>query len=310
VQSEAKLPFAALHQLLRPILGRIDSLPDPQPVWNAGSQIARALLAGVRGEYQLADALAVGAEQVIVPRRLSNLRAVLELARGVTALGAGKYADAFDHLRRMFDPAGPAFHPTESHTAMRYLAEAAVHAGRRDEARALLPDLAAVASRTPAPLLHASLGYARAVLADDTDAEDLYRSALAAERDESFDGARLRLAYGVWLRRRRRVADSRDPLREACDVFDRLGAGPWGDRARQELRASGERSPLRQTPAGEPLSPQELQIARMAADGLSNRDIAERLFLSPRTVGSHVYRIFPKLGVVARSDLRGALAGR
>ena len=119
--------------------------------------------------------------------------------------------------------------------------------------------------------------------------------------------ARLLLAYGAWLRRRRRLADSRAPLRAAREAFDALGAVRWGERARQELRASGETSRRRTPDAWDELTPQELQIAQLAAAGLTNREIGERLYLSHRTIGSHLYRIFPKLGVTSRSELRDAV---
>jgi len=96
-------------------------------------------------------------------------------------------------------------------------------------------------------------------------------------------------------------------LRAARDGFDALGAVPWGERARQELRASGEASRRRAFELSDTLSPQELQIAQLAAAGMSNKEIGRRLFLSHRTVGSHLYRIFPKLGITARSHLRAVL---
>jgi DNA-binding NarL/FixJ family response regulator len=110
------------------------------------------------------------------------------------------------------------------------------------------------------------------------------------------------------LRRRRRSAESRGPLREATDLFDALGATRWSERARQELRATGEKIGPRAIDARDRLTPQEVQIARLAAAGLSNREIGERLFLSHRTVGSHLYRMFPKLGITARAQLRDVLA--
>src|SRR6185369_10570759 len=124
-----------------------------------------------------------------------------------------------------------------------------------------------------------------------------------------FTRARLELEYGLWLRRQRRAADARIPLRAARDTFDALGAVPWSERARQELRATGETSRRRTHDLSDALSPQELQIARLAAAGLSNKEIGQQLFLSHRTVGSHLYRIFPKLGVTARAHLRDALRG-
>ena len=99
------------------------------------------------------------------------------------------------------------------------------------------------------------------------------------------------------------------PLRAARDGFDALGVVSWGERARQELRASGETSRMRKPEARDRLTPQELQIARMAADGLTNREIGQRLYLSHRTVGSHLYHLFPKLGISSRTELAAALAG-
>ncbi|WP_164700744.1 LuxR C-terminal-related transcriptional regulator, partial [Modestobacter sp. KNN46-3] len=122
-----------------------------------------------------------------------------------------------------------------------------------------------------------------------------------------FARARLQLAHGAWLRRCRRAAESRAPLRAARDTFDALGAAAWGDRARQELRASGEQSRPRTPEAREQLSPQELLIAQLAAEGLTNREIGARLYLSHRTVGTHLHRIFPKLGITSRVALRAAI---
>jgi DNA-binding NarL/FixJ family response regulator len=114
-------------------------------------------------------------------------------------------------------------------------------------------------------------------------------------------------SFGRWLRRQRRRAESRAPLREAIGLFDALGATRWSERARQELRATGEKIGPRTADARDHLTPQELQIAQLAAAGLSNREIGERLFLSHRTIGSHLYRIFPKLGITARAQLRDVL---
>jgi RNA polymerase sigma factor (sigma-70 family) len=123
--------------------------------------------------------------------------------------------------------------------------------------------------------------------------------------------ARIELAYGEWLRRQRRAAQARRPLRSALTTFDIIGATRWAEQARTELRAAGERTGT-QVPAQQredahaalsTLSVQELQIVRMVAEGMSNREIGERLYLSPRTIGSHLYRIFPKLDVTSRTQL-------
>jgi DNA-binding CsgD family transcriptional regulator len=110
------------------------------------------------------------------------------------------------------------------------------------------------------------------------------------------------------LRRQRRLAESRTPLRVARETFDALGAVTWGERARQELTAACETSRRRKAGAWDQLTPQELQIAQMAAEGLSNREIGQQLYLSHRTVGSHLYHVFPKLGVTSRAQLRQALS--
>jgi DNA-binding CsgD family transcriptional regulator len=154
------------------------------------------------------------------------------------------------------------------------------------------------------------LVYARPLLAAEEDAEPLFRDALATDMARApLYRARLLLALGQWLRRQRRIADSRAPLRAARDTFDALGVGPWGERARQELRASGESSRRRTPDTRDELTPQELQIAQMAAGALSNREIGQRLYLSHRTVESHLYRVYPKLGVTSRAQLSDVLGG-
>jgi DNA-binding CsgD family transcriptional regulator len=186
------------------------------------------------------------------------------------------------------------------------LAEAAVHTGNHEEARQYLRELQDIGERTPAPMLHLNIQFAKAVLAVDAEAESAFESALGypAMLRRPFMRARLQLAWGEWLRRHQRVTESRRPLRLAREAFDALGALPWGERARQELRATGEASQRRGATPIDQLTPQELQIAHMVAEGLSNRQIAEQLYLSHRTVGAHLYRIFPKLGITSRSQMR------
>lgn len=121
---------------------------------------------------------------------------------------------------------------------------------------------------------------------------------------QPYEQARTQLAYGEWLRRRRRKAEARPHLRAANEAFDRLGARPWADRAAAELRASGEATPTRRrADPGSVLTAQELQVVRLAATGATNRDIAAHLLLSPRTIGQHLYKAFPKLGISSRTEL-------
>jgi DNA-binding NarL/FixJ family response regulator len=146
--------------------------------------------------------------------------------------------------------------------------------------------------------------HARALLAASGDAEGLFHGALQSGMSAGpFLWARVQLAYGEWLHQQRRDAAARTPLRAAIEVFDALGVIPWSERARQQLRATGEKSQSRIPAARDQLTPQELQIAQMAADGLTNREIGQKLFLSHRTISSHLYRVFPKLGVASRAEL-------
>jgi DNA-binding CsgD family transcriptional regulator len=208
----------------------------------------------------------------------------------------------------MFDPTDPAYHHGERLWGLAEYAEAAALSDHRAEASAVVDELWRSSTSARTAWLVQSLRFASAFLADDDEAESAFAATLTGDPITSpFLRARLELAYGSWLRRHRRVAESRPWLQTAQDRFDALGAIGWGARARQELRASGITRRSRSRGAWDQLSPQELQIAQMAAEGLSNRDIGQELYLSPRTVGSHLYRIFPKLGVSKRNQLHLAL---
>jgi DNA-binding CsgD family transcriptional regulator len=279
-----------------------------QPNLLALGRAYEAATAALRGHDEEAHRLAATAELAAAPVAARPVLATVQLARGLSALGSGRYSDAFDEFRRLFDRADPAFHLAHRCAAICFVSESAAFAGRQDEVRAVVAEMEAEGLRTPSPALHAGLGFARAVLADDAEAEQRFEALLVDVAGWPFARSRALLAYGSWLRRRRRPADSRPHLRAARDSFDALGLAPWADRARRELRASGETSRRRAVEVDEQLTPQELQIARLAAAGLTNREIGERLYLSRRTVSTHLYRIFPKLGVSSRADL-GAVIG-
>jgi ATP/maltotriose-dependent transcriptional regulator MalT len=246
------------------------------------------------------------------------LLAAGQYVRGMLALGAGQYGDAFDHLTRLAEQDAPVHYHLIRCFAIGDYAEAAAHCGHRDQAVAALRLLEPFAERTPSPCLRVAIAYARAVLADD---EDGFTSALGSggalgsvgalgHKDMArwpFFRARLQLGFGAWLRRQRRPAESRGPLRAARDTFDALGAAPWATRARQELRAAGESGRHRLPHAFDQLTPQELQITQMAAEGLSNREIGQRLYLSHRTIESHLHRVYPKLGITSRTQLAKVL---
>jgi DNA-binding CsgD family transcriptional regulator len=269
----------------------------------ASSQLAQAVLAGRRGDTATAAELAGQAERVLLMGGVPPLLALVQLARGTAALGAGRYDEAYEQLARIFDPHDVAYHPNVRAWALVDLAEAAAGGGYQDAARRQHAELIPEAAATGSPLLRASLAVAAPMLATgDPQArfDDAFDADLAAW---PLHRARLQLTYGMWLRRRQQAGDSRAPLRAARDTFDALGADAWAERARRELRAAGERSGQAAPRALDLLAPQELQIARLAAEGLSNREIGQQLYLSHRTVSNHLYRIFPKLGITSRTEL-------
>jgi DNA-binding CsgD family transcriptional regulator len=127
-------------------------------------------------------------------------------------------------------------------------------------------------------------------------------SALHGDR-RPFERARTELAYGETLRRARRRMDARAPLRRALETFERIGAEPWAARADRELRATGESGRRHDPSTLDQLTPQELTICQLVAEGLTNREIGARLFLSTRTVDYHLRKVFPKLGIGSRTEL-------
>jgi ATP/maltotriose-dependent transcriptional regulator MalT len=276
--------------------------------WALAADLAKATIAGEHGDLETARALADQAEAELLPLGAQPLLSLVQFSRGRYAVAHQLYSNGFEHLRRILDPSDVAFHPFVGYWALADLIEAAAHADKPDEARQHLEELESVAAQTSAPYLRATVGYARPLLAPDSEAEALYQAALESDlSDWPCYRGRLLLAYGRWLRRQRRVAESRAPLRAARESFDALAFAGLAEIARQELRASGESSHERVPGASDLLSPQELQIAQLAAQGLSNREIGQRLFLSHRTVGAHLYRIFPKVGITSRTQLRDAL---
>ena len=278
-----------------------------QPRWEASCHIFLGHLLGIRGQPDEARALLAEGQRLLGPLPSSPGRQHVALAHAATSLSAGDPADAYERVACFFDPVDALYYPLLGTPGLRDLADAAVATGRTDEARAILERLRPLAVRTGSPFVRTALEDACAVLADEATAEQGYRVALAHRAGGTWRQARLSLAYGTWLRRQRRQVDARAPLRAARELFDSLGAQPWTDRASQELRATGETIPVRTGDRRDRLTAQEMQIAGMAARGLSNRDIGQRLFLSHRTVGSHLYRIFPKLGVTSRVELAQAL---
>jgi DNA-binding CsgD family transcriptional regulator len=216
---------------------------------------------------------------------------------------------ATDLLARAFDPTDLHHHSVSRWLLAPDLADAAVAAGTVEQARGLLTGLPELAGRLPSGMMVVAQAYTTAVLAPDDTAQEQYAAALTALPEAwTLARARLHLHHGRRLRRQRRNVDARIPLRSARDTFERAGARPSAETTREQLRAAGESSSRRSTNTDEPLSAQEMQIARLASQGLSNREIGQRLFISHRTVGAHLYRIYPRLGINSRGKLAAALA--
>lgn len=224
------------------------------------------------------------------------------LALGELELGLGNAAAAIEHFEQV-DP-GP-FPPTAI-LATPGVIDAALRLGEPARARAALDRFAAWAPVSRTPLVDGMLARCRAVLtADPAQADDLFAEALRYHdhRVPPFDRARTLLAYGERLRRDRRKTEARIQLHSAVDIFDCLSTPLWADRARDELRATGETARKRDESTLGLLTPQERRVARLVAEGASNKDVAAQLFLSSRTVEYHLGKVFTKLGVASRVEL-------
>lgn len=260
-----------------------------------------AVVAAVRGEEQTcrdeADAALLGAIE------RSNRDAIdwANLALGHLELALGR-PEACDRFETMWQPTGI---PQPRLLATADAVEAALRVERREMAESCLDDLERWTSHTSAPWSLPLVERCHALLATGSEAEHRFEEALLLHQATSsaFDRARTQLLYGEFLRRARRRADARPHLRAAVETFASVHAALWEERARNELRATGEVVQRRDPAAIWQLTPQELQIARIVARGASNRDAAAELFLSPRTVEYHLGKVFTKLGISSRAEL-------
>ncbi|MER7751107.1 AAA family ATPase [Kitasatospora sp. NPDC097643] len=226
-------------------------------------------------------------------------------ALALSDLGHGRAAAAADRLHTL--TTGQYRHHVSATRAVPDLVEAAVRLGTPERAAEPYERFARWTAAADRPWAEALRLRCQALLGPDELAESAYRAALDLHEPahRPFEQARTALLYGEWLRRSRRRTDARPHLTAALETFERLAAHPWAARARTELTATGTTAPT-PPPAGTPqstLTPQELQITRLAAQGLTNRDIAAQLFLSPRTVAHHLYKAYPKLGITSRTAL-------
>jgi DNA-binding CsgD family transcriptional regulator len=303
-RSEFDLAYAAAEE------GRVLAVETEQPWAACWNIVTLAMIEALRGREKetrahVAELRAFG--------QWSGARFVggyIDRALGLLELALGRPDDALDRLLASF-----AASPYESGPLVVFgmpdVVEAAARSNRLDEVTDRLARYESWVERFPNPGRLALLARARAAAAG-AGAEPLFLEAIErACALTPFGLGRTELLYGEWLRRERRRVEARAHLRAAVEAFEQLGVGgPWDERARMELRASGETARKRTSSTLAELTPRELQIARLAADGLTNREIGAQLFLSPRTIDYHLRKVFTKLRIASRTELaRVSLGG-
>jgi DNA-binding CsgD family transcriptional regulator len=271
-------------------------------------KLTAALLAAARGDCQQAVDTARGMDAWAAPRRAGIVGAYAAHIRSLTALGQADFETAFRNAAAISPPG--IFAPYAPHAlwVICDLVEAAVHTGRRTEAAAHIAAARDCRLDRLSPRLRLVVLAGEAITEPRTDTAALEQAITEPGNDRwPFDLARIQLTYGSHLRRIKRTTDARRQLAAAAQIFGRLGATPWAARADRELRATGITVSVAENGLAS-LTPQQRQIALLAAAGHTNKEIAARLFLSPRTVSTHLYQVFPKLGITSRAALRDALA--
>jgi DNA-binding CsgD family transcriptional regulator len=265
----------------------------------------QALLSALRGAEARCRALAAAALELASALRLVHVSCCATWALAVLELSLGRPEAALAHAGALPTSAGIEWDALDR-------IEAAIRAGDPATARRWLDAFEPWAAGSTAPWGRAVVDHGRALLADDAaEAERRFQSALAIHEGAArpFERARTELAFGERLRRAKQRAEAREPLTAALDAFERLGARPWAERARTELRATGGTAGGRRAQAAaEQLTPHELQIAVLVSQGMTNREAAAALFLSPKTIEYHLGQIYRKLDVRGRAQLARLMA--
>ncbi|MDY6996827.1 MAG: AAA family ATPase [Actinomycetota bacterium] len=271
----------------------------------------RAMIAAGRGHadeaYTLADEMSHWAQ----PRGVTSVVLYAHHPRALAASASGDFDAAFHHAAALC-PAGVINRHLPHCTWLMFdLVEAAMRTGREADARAHLEAMHQAGVAALSPRMELIQRGVESLVLDDAAADTRLEQLLDSRACDRwlFETSRIRLAHAEKLRRRANSDRPRRHLLSARSGFAAMGAHPWLGRTQQELRANGFPASDQPSPGAEALTPQEFEIAHLAAGGLSNRQIAERMYLSHRTVGAHLYRVFPKLGVSSRAGLRDALSG-
>jgi DNA-binding CsgD family transcriptional regulator len=268
--------------------------------WNLSNLVT---LEALRGDEAPARAHADEAMKRAAISGATLIMGFVEWALGLLDLTLGRPSEATDRLLLVSAADRPESNPLTGPWSIPDLIEAAAGSGRLDETVDRFERYAAWVQQSPSPARLSLLARARAV-AGEGGIREQFETALSHRAALSpFEQARTELLYGEWLRRERRRSEARRHLRRAADLFRQVGAPRWEERAEAELRATGETARRRDPSTLDQLTPQELQIAGLVAGGMTNRQIAAQLYLSPRTIDYHLRKVFSKLGVGSRTEL-------
>lgn len=282
--------------------------------WHAETFIAladatAALISSVQGEPGRATEKADSATRWALHHGAPLVARAADQARSALDVAMGRFEEAYARSATRPPTVGRRIEHTYGPVELLDAVESAVRLRMGDHGRALVRAAERALHEGRSPRQAMIVTASRAVLDDGGDARVLFEAALALVDDDEapYETARVRLAYGEWLRRNTHSLEARTQFRAAASTFESLGAGLWTARAQSELRVAGGSGTGPVAVVAVELSEQERRVASLAAAGLTNKQIANRLFLSPRTVSGHLYRLFPKLGVTTRAGLRDAL---
>ena len=300
----AALYFTGLSELFAGALGQARARFTERAAIEAARgnscQMGQALVLAWGGQARETRTVAAAAARIAAEQGLGWKLDWLEYALAVLELGRGHYAEALAAAPRAYKD-----NVLLNGFALPDVIEAAVRCGQRVHAEQAMEHVASRAAASPTPLALGLAARSRALLEDGPDAEGFYQEAITQMLGARGPGhlARTHLLYGEWLRRAKRRRDAREQLRTAHRMFEEMGAGAFAERARLELAATGETARKRTLGYSGVLTPQESQVAALAAVGATNPEIAARLFISPKTVDYHLGKAYRKLGIGSRREL-------
>ncbi|MEU3509631.1 AAA family ATPase [Streptomyces longwoodensis] len=274
---------------------------------HAPHKYASLVLAAWRGDADAAAGIIEGARASAVQRGEVSLLGAMGYIQGVLFNGLARYEEALVAARSGIEHDGFNF----TGLSLVEHIEAATRCGKLDQARSSLARLLDLTRATDSGWAAGAGARSQALLAEGDEADSLYRTAIEefGRGGVAVEVARTHLLYGEWLRRNRRPALARDHLRTAYEMFDGMRADAFAERARRELTAAGEHVRTRVATSASVLTPQESQIATLAADGMTNARIGAELFISPHTVEWHLRKVYTKLRISSRRALPDALTG-